>query len=119
MPPPSDLKYGEPLARETFQVRPGLEAVVEYGAGHQVCRIEFPVSAAREEVDEVLDELVPLAERGQETGRSLWIFGGYSRSCIFYEHIVICEHDPGTTGVTIIFRRPGCNSPNPSQYHEA
>jgi len=35
-------KYGEPLARETFQVRPNIEAVVSYGTGHQVCKIDLP-----------------------------------------------------------------------------
>ena len=34
-------KYGEPLARETFKVRPNIEAVVNYGTGHQVCKIEM------------------------------------------------------------------------------
>ncbi len=112
-------KYGEPLVRETFEVRPGLEAVVTYGPDRQVCIIEFPVSAPKNQVDEVVEELVPLVERGPETGRSHWIFGGYSRSCISYQQIVISEHEGGTTWVTISFKRPGCNPPNPNQYHEA
>jgi hypothetical protein len=35
-------KYGAPLDRETFMVRPGIEMVVDYGATRQVCRIQFP-----------------------------------------------------------------------------
>ena len=34
-------KYGEPLARETFQVRPDMEMVVNYGPARQVCSIEL------------------------------------------------------------------------------
>src|SRR5690242_16404397 len=72
-------KYGEPLARETFQVRPNIEAAVNYGTGHQVCKIELPPGsymnivgdipphfATSKQVDEVIDELVPLSARGKE-----------------------------------------------------
>src|SRR5258708_27352619 len=71
-------KYGEPIARETFQVRPNIEAVVIYGTGHQVCKIELPPGsyvnvvgeapphfATKQQVDEVIDELLPPALPGQ------------------------------------------------------
>jgi hypothetical protein len=35
-------KYGQPLDRETFTVRPGIEMMVDYAAGKQVCRIQLP-----------------------------------------------------------------------------
>ena len=35
-------KYGAPLDRETFTVRPGVEMVVDYGPGKQACRIQLP-----------------------------------------------------------------------------
>ena len=35
-------KYGVPLDRETFTVRPGIEMVVDYGPSKQVCRIQLP-----------------------------------------------------------------------------
>ena len=82
------LKYGEPLARETFQVRPSLEMVVNYGPSR-------------------------LSMRGKETGRNLWISGGYSMSSMLYEHVTISEPlepDQSSTGpgVTIRFNRPDC-----------
>jgi hypothetical protein len=112
-------KYGEPLARETFQVRPNIQIVVSYGRSNQVCRIEFPIFFTRQELEEVIDELVSPSERGKEIGHSRWIFGGYSVSNVEYENIIISEREGGITAVTIIFRRPDCNSPDPSQYHEA
>ncbi len=35
-------KYGVPVDRETFTVRPGIEMVVDYGPNKQVCRIQLP-----------------------------------------------------------------------------
>ncbi len=101
------VKYGEPLARETFQVRPNLEIVVNYGPGRQVCRIELP-DTPKQQLDEVIVELVPPSVRGKETGRNLWIFGGYSMSSMLYEHVTISaplESDQSTSGpgVTITF----------------
>ena len=106
-------KYGEPVARETFQVRPNLEIVVSYGPAGQVCRIELPQTAARKQLDEVIDELVPPSVRGNETGRNLWIFGAYSMSSTLYEHLTISgplESDQSSSGpgITIMFHRPEC-----------
>ena len=108
------LKYGEPLARETFQVRPGLEMIVSYGPDRRVCRIELPSTVTRLQADEVIDELIPPSVRGKETGRNLWIFGGYSMSSILYEHITISgplESDQSSSApsVTITFKRADCH----------
>ena len=54
-------KYGEPLAGETFQVRPDPKMVVSYGPVRRVCRM--PNRATGQKLDGVLEELVP----------SLWI----------------------------------------------
>src|SRR5438105_7160661 len=73
-------KYGEPIARETFQVRPNIEAIVTYGSGHQVCRIELPPGrnvsgdlpshvATTQQVDAVIAELLPPSLRGREVRR--------------------------------------------------
>lgn len=35
-------KYGAPLDRETFAVRPGIEMVVDYGPSKQVCKLQLP-----------------------------------------------------------------------------
>jgi hypothetical protein len=106
-------RYGEPIVKEAFKVRPNLEIMVSYGSSSQVCRIEFPISLTRQELEEVIDELVPPGERGKEIGHSRWIFGGYSVSHINYEHIIISEHQGGTTRVTITFKRPDCHQPKP------
>ena len=78
-------KYGEPLARETFQVRPNIEAVVNYGPGHQVCRIELPPGRnveTRQQVDDVVAELVPPSARGKELRRMVAVTGRLSMSSV-------------------------------------
>src|SRR5258708_18332881 len=68
-------KYGAPLDRETFTVRPGIEMVVDYGPGKQVCRIQLPSgmrivrtipagAVPKQQIDEVLEEVVPPAIPG-------------------------------------------------------
>jgi hypothetical protein len=119
-------KYGEPLARETFRVRPHIEAVVNYGPGRQVCEIGLPPDndlimdgeanfsfLTKRQINEVIDELVPPSIRGKEIRR----IGTHRLGGIFsteYEHININEfQDPAHRGVrravTIHFNRPDCN----------
>jgi hypothetical protein len=120
-------KYGEPIARETFQVRPNIEAVVNYGTGHQVCKIDLPPGsymnivgempphfATKKQVDEVIDELVPPSARGKEINKGVASAGRISVSFADYENITIAEpqdpdHPGRRTGVTITFRRPDCH----------
>ena len=119
-------KYGEPLARETFQVRPNIEAVVNYGTGHQVCKIDLPPGsymnivgeipphfATKQQVDEVIDELVPLAMRGKGGSRLMAGSGRIFMSISEYENVTIFEpqdpdHPGRRTAVTIAFKRPDC-----------
>jgi hypothetical protein len=121
-------KYGLPLARETFQVRPDIEAIVDYGPGHQVCRIELrpgnsmnivreasPRFVTLRQVDEVIDELVPPSVRGKEKGRSIESMRRAAVSVVVYEYVNIAEpQDPNhlgaRTGVTITFTRIDCNA---------
>jgi hypothetical protein len=108
------LKYGEPLARETFQVRPDLEMVVSYGSARQVCRMEISHPASHGHLDEVIDELVPPSMRGKRVfGPHLIMIGGYSVRSVHYEHVTVSEpyepkHPDSRTGVTITFNRPDC-----------
>jgi len=115
-------KYGEPIARETFQVRPNIEAVVNYGTGHQVCKIDLPPGsyvnpphgASNHEVDQVIDELVPPSARGKEINKGVLATGRNSMSFADYENITIAEpqdpdHPGRRTGVTITFKRPDCH----------
>ena len=115
-------KYGEPLARETFQVRPNIEAIVTYGSGRQVCRIELPPGrniageippgvATTQQVDEVVEELAPLSMRGKKMGRGIIFSGRISFASDNYENVNIAEpQDNGhRTAVTITFNRPDCH----------
>ena len=115
-------KYGEPLARETYQVRPNIEAVVNYGTGHQVCKIELPPGsnvnpphgASNHEVDQVIEELIPPSVRGKEIGTGTLSLSRASVRLIRYEHVDIAEpqdpdHPGQRTSVTITFNRPDCH----------
>jgi hypothetical protein len=120
-------KYGEPLARETLQVRPNIEAVVNYGTGHQVCKIDLPPGsyvnivgeipphfATKQQVDEVIDELVPPSVRGKKIGSSFASAGRLSERFTDYEHLKLHEpqdpdHPGRRTGVTITFNRADCH----------
>lgn len=109
-------KYGEPLARETFKVRPTIEAVVNYGTGHQVCNIEISQarSATTQEVDEVVDELAPPSARGKLLNRGFAASGRLGEVIASYEHVTISEpqdpdHPGRRTGVFISFNRPDCH----------
>jgi hypothetical protein len=115
-------KYGEPLARETFQVRPNIEAVVNYGTGHQVCKIDLPPGsyvklpgfASAQDVDQVIDELIPPSMRGKEINKGVLSAARIAVSLTEYEYITISElldpdHPGRRTSVTITFKRPDCH----------
>lgn len=107
-------KYGEPLARESFPVRPNIEAIVTYGSARQVCRIELPPgrnTVTTQQVDEVIAELVPLSVRGKEIRRMVASTGRHSLSSVEYEDVDIAELlDNGRrTSATITFNRPDCH----------
>lgn len=111
-------KYGPPLAREIFTVRPGLEMTVNYAANGHVCRIELPAVAPGTDsrvigphaVDEFVSELVPLAMRGKELGRSAQAFGAPSMTAVEYQNVTIAELFQGgtRTGVTVTFTGEEC-----------
>jgi hypothetical protein len=115
-------KYGEPLPRETFQVRPNIEAVVNYGTGHQICKIDLPPGsyvnpphgASNHDVDQVIDELAPPSARGKEIGVGVLSLSRASLRLMRYEHVDISEpqdpdHPGRRTSVTITFKRPACH----------
>jgi hypothetical protein len=115
-------KYGEPIARGTFQVRPNIEAVVNYGTGHQVCKIDLPPGsyvnpphgASNHDVDKVIDELVPPFMRGKEMGVGVLSLSRASVRLNEYKHVTISEpqdpdHPGRRTSVTITFNRPDCH----------
>jgi hypothetical protein len=104
-------KLGAPLARETFVPRPGIEMVVDYGAGGLVCRIQLPAIAAEpsrpgvltpQAIDNFLLDLLPLSVRGKELHRMVMAMGAPSVSSVEYENLIIARSSQGTkqTGVT-------------------
>jgi hypothetical protein len=111
-------KYGPPLAREIFIVRPGLEMTVNYASNGHVCRIELPPVAPGADpriigphaIDEFVSALVPMAMRGKELGRSAQAFGAPSMTMVEYENVTIGElFQAGTrTGVTVTFTKETC-----------
>ena len=134
-------KYGAPLDRETFIVRPGIEMHVDYGASRQVCRIQFPSGIVavvgvvallahppaaamrttiigvvppgeitKQQVNEVLDEAVPLSVRGKELNRLMGQTGLTTFFLTDYEHVSIGEVQVGGKGqgITVTFKDPSC-----------
>jgi hypothetical protein len=114
-------KYGASLDRETFTVRPGIEMVVDYGPSKQVCRIQLPSgmqivgtiplrAITKQQVDEVLAEVVPASMRGKEVNRMLMAFGLPMLSVTEYEHVTISESKNGDigNGITVTIKDPSC-----------
>ena len=116
-------KYGAPLNRETFQVRPNIEMVVNYGPNGQLFRIELPPGenmrgevpaniATTQQVDEVIAEVVPLSVRGRETNRGSFMSGMNSMTMTDYEHVSLIAgyHGDTRTRISIIFKDAACRS---------
>jgi TonB family protein len=114
-------KYGAPLDRETFTVRPGIEMVVDYGPGKQVCRIQFPSgtqdggaasdrAVTRQRLEEILDEVVPPSIRGKELALSMEAFGVPTMSFSEYQRVSIVEANNGdvANGITVTFKDAAC-----------
>jgi hypothetical protein len=120
-------RYGEPTL-ERFQARPGISLTVEYGSDHLACQIviEPPQPLIHQEeqtqfmssegVSEILEEVAPVASRGNVISRS-----SFQSSCgvgnfTDYDNVTImrgmsaCEssspnHDSRTQ---ITFKRDAC-----------
>ena len=114
-------KYGAPLDRETFTVRPGIEMVVDYGPNKQACRIRLPsgrqivgtVSSGiitKQQIDEVLNEVVPPSIRGKEINGGVEAFGLPMLVFTEYEHVTISEMNNGGDGqgITVVFKDSAC-----------
>jgi hypothetical protein len=110
-------KYGAPLDRETFMVRPGIEMVVDYGTSKQVCRIQLPSGIkivgsvpsgwfTQQQIDEVLGEVVPPAIRGKHLNSYLMATGAASAfSLVEYENVSIGEVGQR---ITVTFKDSTC-----------
>lgn len=117
-------KYGTPLNRETFVVRPGLEMVVDYSLSGHICRLRFPAShnivgeatagiVTTKMVEEALEEVVPPAMRGKETGGRGVSAGSLAVLVTEYEHVTISELQNANSAalhgeITVTFKGETC-----------
>jgi hypothetical protein len=103
------------------RVRTGIEMVVDYGSGKQVCRIQLPSgmkivgtvppgAVTKEQIDQVLDEVVPASIRGKEIGKGMMAMGVPNLVFTEYEQVRISEMNNGSTGqeITVTFKDPTC-----------
>jgi hypothetical protein len=115
-------KYGAPLDRETFMVRPGIEMVVDYGPSRQVCRIQLPSGikivgsvppgqVTKQQIDEVLGDVLPPWIRGKRLNSYLGATGAASAfSLVEYENISIGEVGQR---MTVTFKDSTCPKKTP------
>ena len=114
-------KFGAPLSREVFQVPPGFDLVVDYGAGNQVCRLQVPAlmptdakvqnaDDMRQKMHAFLAELVPDSMRGKELQRSQGQTGAFSAIGGYeYDYVRIVETYSGSNDtITVWFKNAAC-----------
>jgi hypothetical protein len=123
-------KFGAPLDRETFTVRPKIEMVVDYGPNKLVYKLQLPAGikflgtippdfVTKQQVDEVLEEVVPSESRGKELGRmsTFPVKGAPVLTVTLYEHVTISELSKNElTGgrITVAFKDAACPKYDPS-----
>jgi hypothetical protein len=113
--------YGQPLDRETFTVRPGIEMIVDYAPSKQVCRIQLPSgkkivgtvpddAITKTQIDEVLNEVVPPSIRGKELNSMVMATGAPMSFMTIYEHVTISELQISGVGqgIMVTFKEPSC-----------
>ena len=119
------INYGKRVNSETFKVRNNITMVVNYGPSGQACRIEVhpagqptvrqapPNIGTKQQLDEVLQEVVPPSMRGKEIRSGVIQMGAVSFLLIEYEHVTITEllQNETPTSVTVAFKEEGCLRP--------
>ena len=94
-------RYGEPDV-ERFTARPGISLTVEYGSDHLACQMLIqppePLLSRQEEqtrfmssevVTDILEEIVPVATRGQEKNKFHMVSGCNNVDGTEYENVWI------------------------------
>jgi hypothetical protein len=105
-------------------VRPGIEMVVDYSpTGTHACQLQFPGEAPfphdvgpgvgvnlKKLMDEVVEEIVPVAMRGKELGRMCQTSGLHGICSKEFEHVTISEPMSGDqrTAVIVRFKTADC-----------
>ena len=95
--------------------------VVDYSAGKQVCRIQLPSgkkivgtvphgAITKQQIDEVLNEVVPPSIRGRELARMMTATGAPMLFVTAYEHVTIGESQIAYVGkgITVTFKDSTC-----------
>jgi hypothetical protein len=114
-------KYGPPLLRETFELRPGIEMVVDYAANGHVCRIQLPAVAPLRDrqgvigpagVDDFLEEILPPLLRGKEPVRGAMATGAPHVQFVESENLLIARSFQAAhrTGITVTFTKEACRN---------
>jgi hypothetical protein len=116
-------KFGSPLNREVFTVRPGIEMIVDYSpTANHACVLRFPGEAMppdpkpgvginpKKIIDELVLEIVPSTMRGKELGRMRQQSGMQGMSSTDYENVLITEPMTGDqrTAVVVRFKTADC-----------
>jgi hypothetical protein len=119
-------KYGAPLNRETFTVRPGIEMIVDYSpTANRACRLELPGQVpmpqdarpgvgidVKKPIDVLVEEIVPLSMRGKELRGMCSSAGAISMCWKDYEHVSVMEtFEAGRrTAVIVKFKTADCST---------
>jgi hypothetical protein len=132
------VKFGAPLDRETFHIPAGFDLVVDYGVGHQVCKLQVPAlmptgagpytnfgnypynpdankvqntDEMKQKMYAFLAELVPDAMRGKEMGSQGGMTSAFSAiSAVIYAHVTITYSQSSNT-ITVQFKNAACQQP--------
>ena len=87
---PPIRKIGTPPS-EVFTVRPGIEMTVTYSTtDNKVCKLEIPSGlASNQEVDQILEQAVPVSTRGKKGNEMQLLTGIAGSSSIYYERVIL------------------------------
>ena len=120
-----------------YQVRPGVLMTARFAGDGRVCEMvlrkdhypsenkaDLTYTISKKDRDELIDELVPVVDRGApiKGGASGFISGNVSQTKLSYENVSIDEVGgfvgacvPGTALIVVRWRNRGCTFANPTE----
>jgi hypothetical protein len=110
------IKRGGQPGTEIFLVRPGIEVTATFTvADGMLCKLEIPSGVAdRQRVREILEQAVPVAERGKKWNEMMLYTGISGFTNIYYERVVVSEQlftseaINQNPGAAVVFKRESC-----------
>jgi hypothetical protein len=101
---------------EVFAVQPGLEMTATYAnADGPVCKLKIPSHvASRQQVLQILEQVVPVATRGKEWNSVYEMSGNSGFESTYYERLIISVDEytsrviDKNPGATVIFKNQLC-----------